>query len=129
MNITIEAIEKVMNQAGVDYAAAKEALIKTDGNADEAIKLLQPKVFELEEDTKKLFDKVKSIINEGNVDKVQVKRGDDVIISVPVNIGILGGIVGFATIPGALIVACAAAFGLGCRLEVVKKDGTTNVVK
>jgi len=24
---------------------------------------------------------------------------------------------------------CAAAFGLGCRLEVVKKDGSTDEVK
>ncbi|WP_026659931.1 hypothetical protein [Butyrivibrio sp. AC2005] len=42
MKITLEAIEKVMNQAGVDYAAAKEALLKAEGDAEKAIKDLQP---------------------------------------------------------------------------------------
>ena len=46
MKITLEAIEKVMNLAGVDYAAAKEALLKAEGDAEKAIKDLQPKVYE-----------------------------------------------------------------------------------
>ena len=38
MQITLEAVEKVMEQTGVDYKAAKEALVKTDGDVDAAIK-------------------------------------------------------------------------------------------
>ncbi|WP_155829970.1 hypothetical protein [Butyrivibrio sp. AC2005] len=34
IKITLEDIEKVMNQAGVDYKAAKEALLKASGDAD-----------------------------------------------------------------------------------------------
>ncbi|MBE5845203.1 MAG: DUF4342 domain-containing protein [Butyrivibrio sp.] len=60
---------------------------------------------------------------------MQVKKGDEVIISVPVNAGIIGGILGFAVAPWGLMATCAAAFGLGCRLEVVKKDGSTDEVK
>ena len=129
MKITLEDIEKVMNQAGVDYKAAKEALLKASGDAEKAIKDLQPKVCELGEDVEKLANKVKETVKEGNVDRIQVKKGDEVIISVPVNAGIIGGVLGFAVAPWALMAACAAAFGLGCRLEVVKKDGTKDEIK
>ena len=94
MNITLEAIEKVMNQAGVDYKAAKEALLKASGDAEKAIKDLQPKVCELEDDVKKAIDKAKDLVKTGNVDRIQVKKGDEVVLSVPVNAGIIGGIVG-----------------------------------
>ena len=129
MNITLEAIEKVMNQTGVDYAAAKEALQQTDGDADKAIKLLQPKACELEEDVKKLIDKLKKIVEDGNVDRIQVKKGDEIVLSVPVNVGIIGGVIGLAAAPWALIAGSIAAFGLGCKLVVVKKDGSTDEVK
>ena len=42
MQITLEAVEKVMELAGVDYAEAKEALVKADGDVDEAVKLITP---------------------------------------------------------------------------------------
>ena len=129
MEITLEAIEKVMEQAGVDYATAKEAFLKASGDAEEAIKNLQPKVCEFEKDVEKLANKVKETVKDGNADRIQVKKGDEVLISIPVNVGLIGGILGFAVAPSVLIAACAAAFGLGCRLEVVKKDGSTDEVK
>ncbi len=62
----------------------------------------------------------------GKEKKNMVSRRD---IPCPVNIGIVGGIIGLAAAPWALIAGSVAAFGLGCRLEVVKKDGTTDEVK
>lgn len=129
MNITLEAVEKVMEQTGVDYKDAKEALVKTDGDVDAAIKLIQPDTKEVDNDIKDLMDKLKKIVADGNVDRVQIRKGDEVVFSVPVNVGIVGGILGLAAAPWALIAGSVAAFGLGCRLEVVKKDGTTDEVK
>ena len=129
MKITLEAIEKVMNQAGVDYAAAKEALLKAEGDAEKAIKDLQPKVCELEEDVQKLIDKVKAVVAEGNADRVQILKDDEIVFSVPVNVGIIGGILGLAAAPWALIAGAVAAFGLGCKLVVVKKGGTKDEIK
>ena len=129
MDITLEAVEKVMDQTGVDYKTAKEALLKTDGDADAAIKLIQPETKDLEENIKEMMDKLKKIVEDGNVDRVQIKKGNEVVFSVPVNVGIVGGIIGIAAAPWALIAGSVAAFGLGCRLEVVKKDGTTDEVK
>ncbi len=129
MNITLEAVEKVMELTGVEYKEAKEALIKTDGDVDAAVKLLQPKSFEVGEDIKKLIDKLKAIVAEGNVDRIQIRKDEEVVLSVPVNVGIVGGILGLATAPWALIAGSVAAFGLGCKLIVVKKDGSIDEIK
>ena len=128
-NFSVEDLEKVMEQTGVDFKAAKEALIKAAGNVEEAIKELEPTTKEVGDDVKELIEKLKAKVEEGNVDRVQIKKGDEIVFSVPVNVGILGGILGLAAAPWALIAGSVAAFGLGCRLEVVKKDGSTDEVK
>lgn len=129
MDITLEAVEKVMEQTGADLKTAKEALTKTDGNVDEAIKLICPDTVDVGEEVKALVDKLKRKVGEGNVSRVQIRKGDEIVLSVPVNVGIVGGIIGLAAAPWALIAGSVAAFGLGCKLEVVKKDGTTDEIK
>ncbi len=129
MEITLEAIEKVMEETGVEYKAAKEALTKTNGNVEEAIKLIRPDTIDIGEEAKVAVEKLKKKVEEGNVDRIQIRKDDQVVLSVPVNVGIIGGILGLAAAPWALIAGSVAAFGLGCKLEVVKKDGTTDEVK
>lgn len=129
MEITLEAIEKVMEETGVEYKAAKEALTKTNGNVEEAIKLIRPDTIDIGEEAKAAVEKLKKKVEEGNVDRIQIRKDDQIVLSVPVNVGIIGGILGLAAAPWALIAGSVAAFGLGCKLEVVKKDGTTDEVK
>ena len=50
---------------------------------------------------------------------------DDIILNIPVNVGIVGGIIGMATIPWALIIGTVATLGLGCKIEIVRKDGSS----
>lgn len=129
MEIGLEDVEKVMEQTGVEYKVAKEALMEAGGNADDAIKLIRKDTIDLGEEVKSAVDKLKKKVKEGNVDRIQIRKDDEIVFSVPVNIGIVGGIVGLATIPWALIAGAVAAFGFGCKLEVVKKDGTTDEIK
>ncbi|MCR4755255.1 MAG: DUF4342 domain-containing protein [Lachnospiraceae bacterium] len=129
MEITLEAVEKVMNATGADYQTVKTALEQTDGNPDEAIALLQPIPDEAKEKTSDIVDKLKAKVQEGNVDRIQIKRNNEILLSIPVNVGLVGGIIGLACIPWALIAGAAAAFGLGCTYEIVKKDGTTDEIK
>ena len=128
MEITLEAVEKVMEETGVDYKTAKEALTNADGDVDAAIKAIQPQTQEISEDIKAMMEKLKKKVNEGNVDRVQIKKDDEVVLSVPVNVGIVGGLVGLAAAPWALIAGSLAAFGFGCRLVIVKKDGTCDEI-
>ena len=129
MEITLEAIEKVMEETGVEYKAAKEALTKSNGNVDEAIKLIHPDTIDIGEEAKAAVEKLKKKVEEGNVDRIQIRKNDEIVLSVPVNVGIIGGFLGLAAAPWAMIAGSVAAFGLGCKLEVVKKDGTTDEVK
>ena len=128
MQITLEAVEKVMELTGVDYAAAKEALVKADGDVDEAVKLLAPEENEGNEKVKETVDKIKAKVKEGNVDKIRISKDGDIILSLPVNIGIIGGIVGLAAAPWAFIAATVATIGLGCKIEIIKKDGSTDEI-
>ncbi len=128
MQITLEAVEKVMELTGVDYAGAKEALVKADGNVDEAVKLITPGVQEGNDKVKETVEKIKAKVKEGNVDKVQISKDGEIVLSLPVNIGIIGGIVGLAAAPWAFIAASIATLGFGCKVEIVKKDGSTDEI-
>ena len=129
MEITLEAIEKVMEATGVEYKTAKEALTKTNGNADEAIKLIRPDTIDIGEEAKAAVEKHKKKVEEGNVDRIQIRKDDEIVLSVPVNVVIIGVFLGLAAALWAMFACSVAAFGLGCKLEVVKKDGTTDEVK
>ena len=129
MDINLEAVEKVMELAGVDYYTAKEALIKADGDVQRAVDSFAPDDSEKRDEIKELIDSLKEKVKECNVDRIQIRKDNEIILKVPVNVGIIGGIIGVATAPWALIAATVAAFGFGCKLEIVKSDGTTDELK
>ena len=128
MQITLEAVEKVMELTGVDYATAKEALVKADGDEDEAVRFITPEGKEENDKVKETVDKIKAKVKEGNVDKVRISKDGEIILSLPVNIGIIGGIIGAAAAPWAFVAATLATLGFGCKIEIVKKDGTTDEI-
>ncbi|MCR5603370.1 MAG: DUF4342 domain-containing protein [Lachnospiraceae bacterium] len=128
MEIRLEDVEKVMELAGVDYYTAKEALTKAEGNLDKALEALAPTGTSVGDEIKDMIDKLKAKVKEGNVDRVQIRKDDEIILKVPVNVGIIGGIIGAAAAPWALIAGTIAAFGFGCKLEIVKKDGSTDEI-
>lgn len=128
MQITLETVEKVMELAGVDYYTAKEALTNAEGDIDKALESLAPNSSSVGDEIKDLIDKLKAKVKEGNVDRVQIRKDDEVILKVPVNVGIIGGLIGAAAAPWALIAGTIAAFGFGCKLEIVKKDGSVDEV-
>ncbi len=129
MQITLEAVEKVMELAGVDYHTAKEALVNADGDLDKAIESLATgNTSSVGDEVKELIEKLKAKVKEGNVDRVQIRKDDEIILKVPVNVGIIGGLIGAAAAPWALIAGTIAAFGFGCKLEIVKKDGSVDEI-
>ena len=128
MEIRLEDVEKVMELAGVDYYTAKEALVKAEGNLDKALEDLAPAGTSVGDEIKDMIEKLKAKVKEGNVDRVQIRKDDEIILKVPVNVGIIGGIIGAAAAPWALIAGTIAAFGFGCKLEIVKKDGSTDEI-
>lgn len=126
MEITLEKIELVKDRTGVTYADAKKALEEADGSVVDAIIAIEETINSGEkrrgfgEKGEALFAKLKELVKKGNVAKIQVKKEDEKIINIPVNVGI----VGICIAPLASVVAVVAAFGFKCTIEVIKTDGT-----
>ncbi len=125
MEITLEKIELVKDRTGVTYKEAKEALEKADGNVVEAIISIEDNI-----DTKSssekigahgeaLLERMKEVVRKGNIARILVRRGDEVILNLPVNAGVLGAIVA----PWGVIIGVLAAFSFKCQVEMVKDDG------
>lgn len=125
MSITLEKIELVKDRTGVSYKEAKEALEATDGSVVDAIINIEEGIDEKSGThfngyAESVVEKVKTLVKKGNVSKILVKRDEEVILNLPVNVGILGTIIA----PFAMLVGVIAAFGTKCVIEVVKDDGT-----
>ena len=124
MEITLEKIELVKDRTGVSYKEAKEALEAADGSVMDAIIAIEEtvdinkggKTNEFVNDT---MDKVKEMVKKGNVSKIAVKKGDETIVNIPVNVGVVGALVS----PWVVIAAAIAAVGVKCTVELTATDG------
>ena len=127
MEITLEAIELVKDRTGVTYKEAKEALEAADGNVVNAIISIEEKInqtgtpgkFARKADV--TVAQVKDLIKKGNVNKLTIKKNDEVILNLPINIGIIGTIL----FPWAGVASTIAAFGTKCTVELTKDNGET----
>ncbi len=125
MEITLEKIELVKDRTGVSYAEAKEALEAADGSVVDAIISIEETIDRKESKSfskqgTAVLDNLKDLVKKGNVSKILVKRDDEVILNIPVNLGIIGTVVA----PWGAVLGVVAAFGFKCTVEVVKDDGT-----
>ena len=193
-NITLEAVEAVMEQANAEFPAAKQALLDTDGDVQAAVSLLTEKAEDAEsgsageqpsceaagseEETacgngdseagpescgcreeesadaegctedaadaeaescsegaetgqddpkivvEEIIAKIRAAIKAGNVDRILIRRNDEILVNIPVNLGLVGSAIALTAAPGALIAAAIAAYGFSCKIEIVRKDGS-----
>lgn len=70
-----------------------------------------------------IVEKIKELVKKGNVTKIVIKKGDNVLVNIPLNVGIVGGIIGVAAAPWAIVAAAVATAGFSCKVELVKDDG------
>lgn len=152
--ITLEAVDQVIERTGCTYKEAKEALTKTDGDVIEAIILIQSAAAaksmevvegepaddaeeeyaeeEAEEEEpsqaakklEELKEKIRKSVRDGSVNKIRITRGGKELLVIPVNLGLVGGVIGITAAPWAVIFGAVAAYGLDCKFEIVKDDGS-----
>lgn len=124
MEISLEKIELVKDRTGVNYKEAKDALIKADGSVVDAIIMIEDEI-DLAPKSKAgdrashIIDRVKQLIKKGNVSRIVVKRNDETILNIPVNLGIVGAVWVFWP----TLAATVAALGTKCTIELIKDDG------
>jgi hypothetical protein len=114
----------VKDRTGVSYKEAKEALEAENGNVVDAIINIEETINmsgrgKLSDQGAKLIEKIKTAVRKGNVTKVIVKKNDEVILNLPVNVGILGTVIA----PWAALIGVFAAFGTKCDIELLTDDG------
>ena len=124
MEITLEKIELVKDRTGVSYKEAKEALEAAEGSVVDAIIGIEESIdlkakSKLGEQSSQIVDKIKHYVKKGNVSKIIVRRGDDVMLNLPVSISIIGTVLA----PWAALAGIIAVFGTKCKIELIKDNG------
>lgn len=80
-------------------------------------------------EVKAVIEKIKDLVKKGNVSKIIVRRRGEVLLSIPVNVGVVGAVVGLAAAKWAVLAAVLGTVGFGCTVEILKDDGDiVNVV-
>ena len=125
MEITLEKIELVKDRTGVSYKEAKEALEFAGGNVVDAIIYIEENIDnDFNSKEKKTVDKavaaVKEAVRKGNVTRIRVYHGEDIVLNLPVTFGAVGAVL----FPWGAVASAVAAALTKCRIELVKEDGT-----
>ena len=79
-------------------------------------------------DANEIVEKIKELVKQGNVTRVRIRRGDNVILNLPMTVGVAGTVIGLIAAPWALILAALATVGLDCTVEVEKENGEVTVI-
>ena len=124
MEISLEKIELVKDRTGVNYKEAKDALIKADGSVVDAIIMIEDEIdlapkSKAGDQASHLIDRVKQLVKKGNVSKIVVKKDEEVILNIPVSLGIVGAVWVFWPTLAATVVA----LGMKCTIELIKDNG------
>ena len=125
MEITLEKIELVKDRTGVSYREAKEALEAMDGNVVDAIIKIEDEInakvgAKLSDNGAKIIEKIKEYIRKGNVSRITVKRDGEIILNIPVTVGVVGTVLA----PWLTVIGSIVALGMKCEILLVKDDGT-----
>ena len=76
-------------------------------------------------ETKTVIEKVKELVKKGNVSKIVVRRKGEVLLSIPVNVGVVGAVVGLAAAKWAVLAAVLGTLGFVNQV----KEGYEEAVK
>ena len=74
-------------------------------------------------DVKTAVEKIKELVRKGNVSKIVVRRKGEVLLSIPVNVGVVGAVIGLTAAKWAVLAAVLGTVGFGCSVEIQKDDG------
>ena len=85
-----------------------------------------------DDDLKKFADdmvsKIKELVAEGNVSRIRIRKGDTIILNLPLSVGLIGTVLGLVAAPWAVILGTISTIGFKCTVEVEKKDGTVTII-
>ncbi|MEA3423396.1 MAG: DUF4342 domain-containing protein [Bacillota bacterium] len=126
MNLTLEKIDEIIERTNCSYKEAKEVLLETDGDVLEAVILLESsgKMKEKAKDkiggvTEELYEKLRNILQKGDVNRITIEKSEKVIMDIPVTAGVVGAVF-FAP---AVITSIVVALATGHSVKIIKESG------
>lgn len=129
--INLEKIDLVRERCKVTYTEAKEALEATNGNVVDALVYIEQsqkrKADEIINSKDELIAYIKELINKGNVSRIRIKKGNEVVVDIPVNAGIATGLLSLAY-PPLIALGFLTALVTKVTIEITKTDGSIEVV-
>lgn len=78
-----------------------------------------------EEQAEQMLNRIKEKVEAGYVDRIKITKDDKVLLDIPVNVGIISGLLGLLIVPWAVILGILIAYGTECKIEIIKPDGTS----
>ena len=117
----VEDAEAAVEETVEEAAAAAEEAVEEEAAEEED----PADDWTTDEYAENLVDRIKQRVKEGNVDKIIICKDDTELLKIPVNIGVVGGVLGLALIPWALIIGVIVAYGMNIRVNIVRNDGGT----
>ena len=71
-------------------------------------------------DVQSTIQKLKELVSKGNVSRIIVNRKGQQVLNIPVNVGVVGAVVGLAYAKWVMLAGVLATIGFGCTVEVIK---------
>lgn len=126
MEITLEKIELVKDRTGVSYKDAKAALEAADGSVVDAIIDLEESMDFVNggkttgaESESAIKRQIKKTVAKGNMSRILVRKGETILLNLPLTVGVLGAVVA----PWGVIFGVIAAAGFNCKIEFINDQG------
>lgn len=126
MKLTLEMIDEVIMRTNCTYKEAKEVLLETEGDVIEAIIHLESKggrkervAESFDSVTSDLTDKLKKLLEKGDVNRITIEKNDKVMMDIPVTAGIVGAVLFSPAVITSVIVALAT----GHSVKIIKENG------
>lgn len=121
MNTITEKVNELMKKTGCTSEDAIKTLEYTNGDYYESFIILQEKGKKKKEEYtttgKDVIKIIKKLIKEGNITKIKIKKGQEILLNIPVN----AVAVGVVLLPFASMLGSIAAVATDCCIEVERK--------
>ena len=126
--VTLEKIDKIVERTGVTFEEARDALNACNGDVVEAIILIQSGQDGKQDKEGKgseIIATLKEYIRKGNVSRIIVENDGEVVLSIPVTVGVIGAVIA----PVIAVIGLGATVGKVTNINKVKEEKVEDLKK
>lgn len=121
MDELLQKIDLIRERTGLGYKEAKDLLDAHGGDVVAALVAWEQSEQSWKEKIQvkgeQLVEKIKELLREGNVTRIVIRKGEDVLVEIPVTWGAIGAVMA----PALAVVGVVAALVTNCTIEVQRR--------